>query len=71
MSNEELSEEAKEDFSEARDVDELRRRVGTVQDGAKVTLNWEGSSDLGLSILIRRRGVVFLQSGGIGRRYLT
>ena len=51
VSDEELTEEVKEDFTEARDVDELRRRVGTVQDGASVSLNWEGSSDLGLSII--------------------
>ena len=51
VSDEELTEEVKEDFTEARDVDELRRRVGTIQDGASVSLNWEGSSDLGLSII--------------------
>ena len=51
MSDEELTEEVKEDFTEARDVDALRRRVGTVQQGASVSLNWEGSSDLGLSIV--------------------
>ena len=48
---EELSEEVKEDFTEAREVDTLRRRVGTVQDGSSVSLNWEGGSDLGLSIV--------------------
>tara|TARA_Y100000588_G_scaffold181801_3_gene195588 strand:- start:11129 stop:12547 length:1419 start_codon:yes stop_codon:yes gene_type:complete len=45
------SEEAKQDFTEAREVDTLRRRVGTVQDGVSVTLSWEGSGDLGLSVL--------------------
>ncbi len=44
-------EEAKEDFTEARDVDALRRRVGTVQDGVSVNLSWEGAGDLGLSIV--------------------
>ena len=51
VNDEELTEEVKEDFTEARDVDALRRRVGTVQQGASVSLNWEGSSDLGLSIV--------------------
>jgi len=40
-----------EDFTEARDVDAMRRRVGTVQDGVSVNLNWEGAGDLGLSIV--------------------
>ena len=44
-------EEAQEDFTEARDVDALRRRVGTVQDGVSVNLSWEGSGDLGLSVV--------------------
>jgi uncharacterized protein YfaP (DUF2135 family) len=47
----EQDEEGKEDFTEARDVDTLRRRVGTVQDGVSVNLNWEGKGDLGLSIV--------------------
>ena len=51
VGDEELSEEVKEDFPEARDVDELRKRVGTVRNDASVTLNWEGSSDLGLSVV--------------------
>ena len=44
-------EEVREDFTEARDVDTLRRRVGTVQDGVSVNLSWEGSGDLGLSVV--------------------
>ena len=44
-------EESQEDFTEARDVDALRRRVGTVQDGVSVNLSWEGSGDLGLSVV--------------------
>lgn len=44
-------EEAPEDFTEARDVDVLRRRVGTVQDGVSVNLSWEGTGDLGLSVV--------------------
>ena len=44
-------EEASEDFTEARDVDVLRRRVGTVQDGVSVNLSWEGAGDLGLSVV--------------------
>lgn len=44
-------EEAQEDFTEARDVDALRRRIGTVQDGVSVDLSWEGEGDLGLSIV--------------------
>ena len=44
-------EPVKEDFTEARDVDTMRRRVGTVQDGVTVNLNWEGEADLGLSIV--------------------
>ncbi len=40
-----------EEFSEAREVDALRRRVGTVHDGVSVTLNWDSSSDLGLSVI--------------------
>ena len=43
--------EAQEDFAEARDVDAMRRRVGTVQDGVSIDLSWEGSSDLGLSVV--------------------
>tara|TARA_B100000945_G_scaffold267278_1_gene227322 strand:- start:755 stop:1951 length:1197 start_codon:yes stop_codon:yes gene_type:complete len=42
--------QVQEDFSEAREVDALRRRVGTVQDGVSVTLNWDGIADLGLSV---------------------
>ncbi|MAS80236.1 MAG: hypothetical protein CMA28_01245 [Euryarchaeota archaeon] len=45
------SEEVKEDFGEAREVETLRRRVGTVQDGVSVELSWEGSGDLGLSVV--------------------
>ena len=45
------SQDPKEDFTEAREVDNLRRRVGTVQDGVSVGLTWEGSSDLGLSVV--------------------
>ena len=44
-------EEVKEDFTEAREVDALRRRVGTVQDGVAVGLDWAGSADLGLSVV--------------------
>ena len=44
-------EESPEDFTEARDVDVLRRRVGTVQDGVSVNLSWEGTGDLGLSVV--------------------
>ena len=44
-------EERQEDFTEARDVDALRRRVGTVQDGVSVNLSWEGAGDLGLSVV--------------------
>jgi len=47
----EQDEEGKEDFTEARDVDTLRRRVGTVQDGVSVNLSWEGKGDLGLSVV--------------------
>jgi uncharacterized protein YfaP (DUF2135 family) len=43
--------EGKEDFTEARDVDTQRRRVGTVQDGVSVNLSWEGGGDLGLSVV--------------------
>jgi hypothetical protein len=43
--------EDKEDFTEARDVETQRRRVGTVQDGVSVNLSWEGRGDLGLSIV--------------------
>ncbi len=49
--NEQQDEGGKEDFTEARDVDTLRRRVGTVQDGVSVNLSWEGKGDLGLSIV--------------------
>jgi len=44
-------EEESRDFTEARDVDALRRRVGTVQDGVSVNLSWEGDGDLGLSVV--------------------
>ncbi len=44
-------EEIREEFTEAREVDTLRRRVGTVQDGVFVTLSWQGSGDLGLSVI--------------------
>ena len=47
----EQDEEGEEDFTEARDVDTLRRRVGTVQDGVSVNLSWEGKGDLGLSVV--------------------
>ena len=40
-----------EDFTEAREVDSLRRRVGTVQDGVSVNLSWEGPGALGLSVI--------------------
>jgi len=40
-----------EDFTEARDIDAMRRRVGTVQDGVSVELSWESGADLGLSIV--------------------
>jgi len=43
--------EVQQDFQEAREVDALRRRVGTVQDGVSVTLNWDGNADLGLAVL--------------------
>ena len=45
------SEEAVEDFTEARDVETMRRRVGTVQDGVSLELGWDGGSDLGLSVI--------------------
>ena len=35
----------------ARDVETLRRRIGTVQDGISVNLSWEGGADLGLSVV--------------------
>ena len=44
-------EETQEDFSEARDIDAMRRRVGTVQEGVSVDLTWEGPGDLGLSVV--------------------
>ncbi len=47
----EEQEDVKEDFTEAREVETLRRRVGTVQEGVSVDLNWEGGGDLGLSIV--------------------
>ncbi|MED5398411.1 MAG: hypothetical protein VYD41_03670 [Candidatus Thermoplasmatota archaeon] len=43
--------EETEEFAEAKEVDALRRRVGTVRDGVSVTLNWDSSSDLGLSVV--------------------
>ena len=43
--------EEAEEFSEAKEVDARQRRVGTVQDGVSVTLNWDSSSDLGLSVV--------------------
>tara|TARA_B100000959_G_scaffold260836_1_gene297752 strand:- start:8459 stop:9640 length:1182 start_codon:yes stop_codon:yes gene_type:complete len=43
--------EEKEDFAEAREVDEIRRRVGTVQDEVSVMLSWDSPSDLGLSVM--------------------
>jgi len=48
----------KEDFTEAREVDVLRRRVGTVRDGVSVTLNWDSPSDLGLSVVTPDGGTV-------------
>ncbi len=60
-------EEAQEDFTEARDVDTLRRRVGTVQDGVTVNLSWEGVGDLGLSIVDSSGDrVSFFSPEGIG-----
>ena len=47
----EQNEEVKEDFTEAREVETMRRSVGTVQDGVSVGLSWEGGGDLGLSIV--------------------
>jgi uncharacterized protein YfaP (DUF2135 family) len=43
--------EETEEFSDAEEVDVLQRRVGTVQDGVSVTLNWDSSNDLGLSVV--------------------
>ena len=64
---EEESEEVNEDFSEARDVETLRRRVGTVRDGVSVELSWEGSGDLGLSV-VNSEGeeVSFFNPRGLG-----
>ena len=42
---------AQEDFTEAREIEAMRRRVGTVQDGVSVELSWESDSDLGLSVV--------------------
>ena len=60
-------EDPQEDFSESRDVDTLRRRVGTVQDGVSVNLSWEGSGDLGLSVVDSSgEQVSFFSPEGIG-----
>ena len=60
-------EEAEQDFTEARDVDTLRRRIGTVQDGVSVNLSWEGSADLGLSVVDSSgEQVSFFSPEGIG-----
>ena len=40
-----------ENFTEAREIDAMRRRVGTVHDGVSVELGWESESDLALSIV--------------------
>ena len=51
VSGEPQEAEGEESFSEAREVDALRRRVGTVHDGVSITLNWDSPSDLGLSVV--------------------
>jgi uncharacterized protein YfaP (DUF2135 family) len=60
--------EETEEFSEAREVDALQRRVGAVQDGASVTLNWDSSSDLGLSVVSPDGDVIsfFSPEGSVG-----
>ena len=65
--SEEEAQEVKEDFSEARDVETLRRRVGTVQDGVSVELSWEGNGDLGLSVVDSKgEEVSFFNPKGLG-----
>ena len=60
-------EENEQDFTEARDVDTLRRRIGTVQDGVSVNLSWEGGADLGLSVVDSSGDQVsFFSPEGIG-----
>jgi uncharacterized protein YfaP (DUF2135 family) len=57
----------KENFTEARDVDALRRRVGTVQDGVSVNLSWTGGGDLGLSIIDSKgEQLSFFEPEGLG-----
>lgn len=53
--------EETEEFSEAREVD-------AVQDGASVTLNWDSSSDLGLSVVSPDGDVIsfFSPEGSVG-----
>ncbi len=61
------SEQVNEDFTEAREVDTLRRRVGTVQDGVSVELSWDGASDLGLSVTSSEgEEVSFFNPEGLG-----
>ncbi len=58
---------ASEDFTEARDVDALRRRVGTVQDGVSVNQWWVGAGDGGLSFVYSSGDVVsFFSRDGRG-----
>jgi uncharacterized protein YfaP (DUF2135 family) len=59
--------EEKEEFTEAREIDDMRRRVGTVQDGALVSLSWDSSSDLGLSVVDSEGSVLsFFDPVGLG-----
>jgi len=46
-----LESESSEDFTEAREIEAMRRRVGTVSDGVSVEMDWESESDLGLSVV--------------------
>ncbi|HJM18242.1 MAG TPA: hypothetical protein QF703_01780 [Candidatus Thalassarchaeaceae archaeon] len=40
-----------EEFTEAKEIETLRRRIGTVRDGVSVSLGWDSNTDLGLSIV--------------------
>ena len=53
----------KEEFTEARDVDAMRKRIGTSSEGVSVTLDWEAESDLALSVITPEDEIVSFFSG--------
>ena len=62
---EEDQQQEKEEFSEAREVDAMRKRLGSTTDGVSVTLDWESGADLALSVITPEEEVVSFFSGPV------